>query len=182
MFQTNWAFFYSSITWHSSFSITFTYLYTSGIYSFKLCEISHLKFFKLPSSVDQVPIVKRPGRGINHPSPSSAKVKVRVELYLYFPSGPSWPLLRWTSSVEIFWSVKLQCLKYCIHCFKFNVHICNTFTQVMQTFHVTINHTTILNWSMSFSAFICFWCPVSNLKSASNRVWDNFYEYMYLKS
>jgi len=27
--------------------------------------------------------VKRPGRGVDHPSPSSAEVKDRVELYLY---------------------------------------------------------------------------------------------------
>jgi len=31
------------------------------------------------------PGVKRPGRGIDHPPPSSAKVKERVELYLYSP-------------------------------------------------------------------------------------------------
>jgi hypothetical protein len=36
------------------------------------------------------PGVKRPGRGIDHPSPSSAKVKERVELYLYSLSGFSW--------------------------------------------------------------------------------------------
>jgi hypothetical protein len=30
--------------------------------------------------------VKRPGRGVNHPTPSSAEVKEWVELYLYFPS------------------------------------------------------------------------------------------------
>ena len=35
------------------------------------------------------PRVKRPGRGVNHPHPSSAEVKERVELYVYFPSGPS---------------------------------------------------------------------------------------------
>ena len=35
---------------------------------------------------------KRPGRGIDHP-PSSAEVKESVELYLYSPSGPSWPVL-----------------------------------------------------------------------------------------
>ena len=34
-----------------------------------------------------------PGRGVNHPSPSSAEVKERVELCLYSPSGPSWPAL-----------------------------------------------------------------------------------------
>ena len=36
--------------------------------------------------------VKRPGRGADHPPPSSAEVKKRVELYLYSPSGPSWPV------------------------------------------------------------------------------------------
>jgi hypothetical protein len=39
------------------------------------------------------PGVTRPGRGVDHPSPSSAKVKERVELYLYSPSGPSWLVL-----------------------------------------------------------------------------------------
>jgi hypothetical protein len=39
------------------------------------------------------PGVKRPGRGVDHPPPSSAKVTERVELYLYSPSEPSWPLL-----------------------------------------------------------------------------------------
>ena len=40
--------------------------------------------------------VKRPGRGVDHPSPSSTEVKERVELYFYSPSGPSWPVLGWT--------------------------------------------------------------------------------------
>jgi hypothetical protein len=31
--------------------------------------------------------------GVDHPYPSSARVKERVELYLYSPSGPSWPVL-----------------------------------------------------------------------------------------
>jgi hypothetical protein len=35
------------------------------------------------------PGVKRPGRGADHPPPSSAEVNERVELYLYHPSGPS---------------------------------------------------------------------------------------------
>jgi hypothetical protein len=30
------------------------------------------------------------------PTPSNAEVKERVELYLYFSSGPSWPVLGWT--------------------------------------------------------------------------------------
>ena len=38
-------------------------------------------------------IPDRPGRDVNHPSPSSAEVKERVELYLYSPYAPSWPVL-----------------------------------------------------------------------------------------
>jgi len=34
------------------------------------------------------PGVKRPGRGVDHPPPSSAEVNERVVLYLYSPSGP----------------------------------------------------------------------------------------------
>jgi hypothetical protein len=40
--------------------------------------------------------VKRPGHDIDHPPPSSAEVKKRVELYIYSPSGTSWPVLGWT--------------------------------------------------------------------------------------
>ena len=36
------------------------------------------------------PGVKRPGRGANHPPPSSTEVKERVELYHYYPCGVSW--------------------------------------------------------------------------------------------
>jgi len=36
--------------------------------------------------------VKRPGRGADHPPPSSTEVRERVQLYLYSPSGPLWPL------------------------------------------------------------------------------------------
>jgi hypothetical protein len=37
--------------------------------------------------------VKRPGRGVDHPPPSSAEVKDIVELYLYSTSGASWPVV-----------------------------------------------------------------------------------------
>jgi hypothetical protein len=47
--------------------------------------------------------VNRPGRGVDHPPPSSARVKERVELYLYSPSGPSWPVLGRT--------LRLPCIK-----------------------------------------------------------------------
>ena len=37
--------------------------------------------------------VKRRGRGVGHPLPSSAQVKERVQLYLYSPYGLSWPVI-----------------------------------------------------------------------------------------
>jgi hypothetical protein len=37
-----------------------------------------------------------PGRGFDHPPPSSAEVEGRVELYFYSPSGPSCPVIGWT--------------------------------------------------------------------------------------
>jgi len=37
---------------------------------------------------------KRPGRGVDHISLSSAEIKERVELYLYFTSGTSCSVLR----------------------------------------------------------------------------------------
>ena len=38
---------------------------------------------------------KSAGRGVEHPPPPSADVKERVELYLYSPTGSSWPVLGW---------------------------------------------------------------------------------------
>jgi hypothetical protein len=46
--------------------------------------------------------VKRPGRGFDYPAPSSAQVKERVEIYLYYPSEPSWPDLRWILCILVF--------------------------------------------------------------------------------
>ena len=40
--------------------------------------------------------VKRLGRRVNHPPPSSVEVKERIELHLYSLSGPSWPVLERT--------------------------------------------------------------------------------------
>jgi hypothetical protein len=44
-------------------------------------------------STGSFPGLNRPGRGVNLPPTSSAEVKERVELYIYTPSGPSWPVL-----------------------------------------------------------------------------------------
>jgi len=42
------------------------------------------------------PEVKRPGRGVDHPPHLAQRFEERVQLYLYSPSGRSWPVLGWT--------------------------------------------------------------------------------------
>ena len=41
------------------------------------------------------PGIQRPGRGFDHPLPSSAQVKERVQLHLCSLSGSSWPTKGW---------------------------------------------------------------------------------------
>ena len=47
------------------------------------------------------PEVERPGRDADSPSPSTAEVKETVELYICSPSGPSWPVVGWTSPLPL---------------------------------------------------------------------------------
>ena len=42
---------------------------------------------------ESFPWVKRPGRGADHPPPSKCRGQERARLYLYSPSGPSWPVM-----------------------------------------------------------------------------------------
>jgi len=65
---------------------------------------------------ESFPGVKRPGRGVDHPPPSKAEVKKRVELYLYSPSGPSWPFIGWTLPLplpsSLLWYKSFLCTWY----------------------------------------------------------------------
>ena len=68
-------------------------------------EIFRIRLWGSPSpytmGTGYFPWVKRPGRGVDHPRPSSAGVKKRVELHPYSPSGPSWPVLGWTLPLHV---------------------------------------------------------------------------------
>ena len=50
-------------------------------------------------------------RSFDHPPLSSSEIKERAELYLFSPSGPSWPVLGWTLP---FYSIRV--LYICVHC------------------------------------------------------------------
>ena len=43
--------------------------------------------------IQWVPVLFPGGCGVDHPPPPGAEVEERVELYMYYPSGPSWPVL-----------------------------------------------------------------------------------------
>ena len=49
--------------------------------------------FSYTMGTGSFPGVKRPGRGVDHPPPSSAEVEGRVHLYICSPSRPSWPVI-----------------------------------------------------------------------------------------
>jgi hypothetical protein len=59
------------------------------------------------------PVVKRWGRGVDHPPPSNTEVKKRVQLYLYSPSGPSWPVLGRTLPLPLSALNRLSELCFC---------------------------------------------------------------------
>ena len=55
--------------------------------------------------------IKRPGRDIHHPPPSSFEVKERIQLHLYSRCGLSWPVLGWNFALLL---LTLQCQPRCI--------------------------------------------------------------------
>ena len=56
---------------------------------FQTGPVAHLASYTLGTGSFRV--VKRMGRGVDHPPSYSAEVKEKVELYLYSNSGSSWP-------------------------------------------------------------------------------------------
>jgi hypothetical protein len=67
--------------------------------------------------------VKRPRHGVNHPTSSSAEVKERVVLYLYSPSGTSWPVLGWTLPLFLYFICHIIRFIHDVICVRLNVRI-----------------------------------------------------------
>jgi len=59
-----------------------------------------------PLVTGSFPGVKRPESIVHHPPTTSTEVKERVELYIYFPSGPSWPVIGWALPLHLPYSNK----------------------------------------------------------------------------
>ena len=84
------------------------------------------------------PWVKRPGRGVDHPPPSSAEVEERIELYICSASGPSRTVLGWTPPLPLPFYSKKNCIQThavlltAEHTFSFQI-------QIEAPFHRTLN-------------------------------------------
>jgi hypothetical protein len=73
-------------------------LATQSIREFPLHFLSRASPCAITFQLDSTALllaVRRLGLGVNHPSPSRGEVRERVEVYLYSPTGSSWPILGW---------------------------------------------------------------------------------------
>jgi len=93
--------------------------------------------------------VKRPGRGVDHPPPSSAVVEGRVELYICSLSGPSWPVIGWTSTIETRREGhKIPCRQIAVAT-KFCTGAPKTYRSlVWNLLHVTVSAPRIFRWPL----------------------------------
>jgi hypothetical protein len=80
---------------------------------------AHPAFYTIDTG--SYPWVKRPRRGVDHPTPSSSEVKERVGLYLFSHSGPSWPVQGWTLLLPLLFCI---CRKYRVCTIHFNTSMC----------------------------------------------------------
>jgi hypothetical protein len=73
--------------------------------------------------------VKRPGCGVDHPTPSSTKVIGRGELYLYSPSGRLWSVLGVNFTYNVLYHEEI-----------FSQHVWLG-RMVQESFHITVINT-----------------------------------------
>jgi hypothetical protein len=108
------------------------------------------------------PEVKQPGLGVDHPPPSSTKVRERVELYLYYPSGPSWPVLGWTLPLPWGWQHYTVITNFITFSLLFFCHVClypypvmvGQFSYQFSVLNFSINSSFCVTISITA---LCFW-------------------------
>ena len=92
------------------------------------------------------PGVKRPGRGADHPPPSKCRDQERVGLYLYSPSGPSWPVIGRTLPMDqlTILAEDIVHLEYCTTQGSISVDIC-----------INLDDVSFTNISMNVVLYVC---------------------------
>ena len=97
--------------------------------------------------------VKRPGRGVDHPSLSSDQVKERVELHLYFFSIPSCTVLGWTLPLllvcSLFVVLSPHINSYVVHLCIYHV-ILVSLTLILLTWRIWWAPNNASKWQMGF--------------------------------
>ena len=68
-------------------------------------------------------VLPGPGRGVDHPPPSSVEVEGRVQLYICSPSGPSWPVLGRTSPLPLLPTKRKNFIKFISDCYMFRSQV-----------------------------------------------------------
>jgi hypothetical protein len=82
--------------------------------------------------------IKWPGRGIDHPLPSSAEVKERVYLYLYSPNGPLWSVLWWTVPLPSYLYSYIYCTHPLFLSYYFSFHMVSCIPQLQPVLHMLL--------------------------------------------
>ena len=116
--------------------------------------------------------VKRPGRGVDHPPPSKCRGQERVGLYLYSPSGPSWPVMGAPLPLPLCLMVLLFQLTVCKgrikkkiqrssvswNCYTFKTSL---FLIICRSFHLLQPFSELLHFAHSVFA-VFTWFPTLN--------------------
>ena len=90
--------------------------------------------------------VRRPVRGVEQTSLSSVEVKERVELYLYSPSGISWPVIGW-----LYLYVRTTCVAQVVHQFtQCNWKLEKIFTSYFLFYFLFFNQRSCIFFHISY--------------------------------
>jgi hypothetical protein len=102
-------------------------------------------------STRSFPGIKKPGRRVDHPTPSRAEVNERVYLYLNSPYGPSNLVQRWTLPFLTFLYIFVICTKY---------RICRFFRVTFLMFSFNSNLCTCTWYTVHLAPliYLCSYC------------------------
>ena len=102
------------------------------------------------------PGVKRPGSGADHPPPSKRRGHERVGLYLYSPSGPSWPVVGVTFNLYMYGVPTHKSRTGDLIYTKFCIHVANANLPNIECSKNRGNALDPLNWDLRGQNFYDF--------------------------